>query len=170
MKSIPTLFSEAWEKKNQRGWKKVYIMVDLHGVVLPSSYHKKNDLQFISEYAKACLQWLTKREDVCLILWSSSHIDEIECVRTWLQGFDIKFDFVNENPLEANTSYADFSKKPYFSIVLDDKAGFEAGDWYWMLQWINKFEGISPFHVLMEGGLKPGELNVFMGPPKSVHT
>jgi hypothetical protein len=123
------LFQDAWKKKRERNWKYVYIMVDLHGVVLPSSYHKTNDLQFIGNYAEEALRLLCQRLDVKLILWSSSHVDEIENVRTWLTPKGITFDFVNENPLEPNTEYADFSKKPYFGIVLDDKAGFEPADW-----------------------------------------
>jgi hypothetical protein len=158
MKSITELFNEAWLKKKERGWNQVYIMVDLHGVVLPSSYHKKNDLRFLSEYTECCLKWLSDREDVCLILWSSSHMDEIECVRNWLKGFGIEFDFVNENPLEANTTYADFSRKPYFSILLDDKSGFEASDWHEMYKWIVKVA----WHPNQSVGIGPGELYVLM--------
>lgn len=36
----------------------------------------------------------------------------------------------NENPECGNTDYADFTTKPYFNILLDDKAGMEMNsDW-----------------------------------------
>ncbi len=137
MKTITQLFNEAWKKKEKRGWQYVYIMVDLHGVVLPSNYHSSNDLRFINSYAEKCLRYLSDADDVILILWSSSHETEIEAVRLWLLQKDIGFNYVNENPLEKNTNYADFSKKPYFSIVLDDKAGFDPDvDWQELATWI----------------------------------
>ncbi len=139
MKTIVELFKDAWQKKEERKWDFVYIMVDLHGVVLNPNYHSENDLRYISEHAEECLKNLSDRDDVKLILWSSSHDKEIESVRKWMASHGIIFDFVNENPLEKNTKYADFSKKYYFSIILDDKAGFEPSDWQDLLNgWINK--------------------------------
>lgn len=143
MKTITQLFEEAWEKKNKRGWQYVYIMVDLHGVVLPSNYHVKNDLRYINPFAKECLQYLSSQEDAILILWSSSHAEEILAVRHWMAKDNIFFRLVNENPYEQNTQYADFSKKPYFSIVLDDKAGFEPTDWEELSHWIKKKNGLD---------------------------
>jgi len=52
----------------------------------------------------------------------------------------INFDFVNKNPSENNTSYADFSKKFYFNILLDDKAFFEPSDWVEISEWIKTRE------------------------------
>ena len=37
---------------------------------------------------------------------------------------------MNENPECGNTSYADFTRKPYFNIMIDDKAFFQPRtDW-----------------------------------------
>lgn len=138
MKSISKLFDEAWEKKIQRKWDYVYIMVDLHGVILPSNYHSSNDLRFIDPHVEECLTYLSKQLDVVLIIWSSSHLKEVGHVLKWLEDCGIHFCYVNENPLEADTKYADFSKKPYFSILLDDKAGFEPSDWEELSGWIRK--------------------------------
>jgi hypothetical protein len=136
MKTISKLFTEAWEKKERKMWQYVYIMVDLHGVVLPSNYHSTNDLMFIDPYVKECLQYLSQQEDVILILWSSSHEEEIFKVKGWLATHKIAFKFVNENPIEDDTDYADFSEKFYFSIGLDDKFGFEPSDWKELSRWI----------------------------------
>lgn len=136
MKTITKLFNEVWKKKEKRKWQCVYIMVDLHGVVLRSNYHATNDLEFAHLDAMTVLSYLSKQKDVVLILWTSSHDVEIKNVLEWLSPWGIQFKYVNENPLERDTEYASFSKKPYFSIVLDDKAGFDSDhDWSELLHW-----------------------------------
>ena len=141
MKTITQLFNDAWEKKEKRKWEYVYIMVDLHGVVLPSNYHSYNDLQFTNPHAEEVLRYLSNQDDIILIMWTSSHESEISVVRLWLMRKDIGFSYVNQNPLEKNTEYADFSQKPYFSIVLDDKAGFDPDvDWQELSTWITDRE------------------------------
>jgi hypothetical protein len=48
----------------------------------------------------------------------------------WLASHGIHVDHYNCNPDEKNTPYADFSLKPYFNILIDDKAGFDPNtDW-----------------------------------------
>lgn len=141
MKTISQLFDEAWKKKEERGWQHVYIMVDLHGVVLKPNYHASNDLKFAHADAASVLSYLSKQKDVILILWTSSHESEIQNVLKWLRLWGIHFKFVNENPLERDTEYASFAKKPYFSIVLDDKAGFDSDhDWSELLSLFYKRE------------------------------
>jgi hypothetical protein len=141
MKTITQLFNEAWEKKTKRGWQCVYIMVDLHGVVLNSTYKASNELKFAHLNTMPCLSYLSKQQDVVLILWTSSHWSEIQNVISWFKLWGINFRFVNENPLEKDTEYASFSKKPYFNIVLDDKAGFDPDhDWSELLQWATNRE------------------------------
>lgn len=136
MKTITQLFNDAWKKKEKRGWQQIYIMVDLHGVVLNSNYKASNELKFAHSNTMPCLSYLSKQQDVVLILWTSSHEVEIKKVLEWLGLYGIHFKYVNENPLEKNTDYASFDKKPYFSIVLDDKAGFDSNnDWSELLTW-----------------------------------
>lgn len=148
MKTITQLFDEAWKKKEERGWQQVYIMVDLHGVVLRSNYHASNDLKFTHLNTLSVLSYLSHQKDVTLILWTSSHESEIKKVIEWLGLYGIHIKYVNENPLEKDTEYASFAKKPYFSIVLDDKAGFDPDhDWTELLQWcsdreIEKLKGL----------------------------
>lgn len=136
MKTITQLFNEAWKKKEERGWQHVYIMVDLHGVVLNSNYHASNDLKFTHLDTMPVLSYLSNQKDVILILWTSSHESEIKKVLRWLGLYGIHIKYVNENPLEQDTEYASFAKKPYFSIVLDDKAGFDSDhDWSELNTW-----------------------------------
>jgi hypothetical protein len=137
MKTMIQLFRETWEKKKLRGWEYVYILVDLHGVIIPPGCHNHDNLQFVSAYAEESLQYLSNQKDVKLILWTSSFKDEVDKVLQWLEKRNIYFDFVNENPMEKNNEYADFSKKFYTNIILDDKSGFETDDWFVIWHWIH---------------------------------
>ena len=66
-----------------------------------------------------------------IILWSSSHEEPFDKVIKGLKEYyEIRVDYVNENPECPSTALCDFTKKFYFDILLDDKAGFEPNeDW-----------------------------------------
>lgn len=102
----------------------VYWNVDLHGVCFKSNYENSEYLWINDECIK-CLQAITSNPINKLILWSSCHKDEQLKIIQFMKSYNINVDFFNENPLTSNTIYADFSQKYYFSILLDDKAGFE---------------------------------------------
>jgi 2-methylcitrate dehydratase PrpD len=98
-------------------------------------------LKFTDLSTPTVLSYLSAQDDVILILWSSSHETEIAKVREWLETFKINIQFINENPLEDNTEYADFSKKFYFNVILDDKAGFDPSvDWLELENWAYRRE------------------------------
>ena len=119
-----------FEQKKERGWDTVYVLLDVHGTILPSTHHEGNKLEFISSDCVPVLQWFSKRKDIKIILWTSSFSDEIVKVIEWLKTFDIEIDYVNRNLECKNTKYADFALKPYFNIIVDDKSGFEPEtDW-----------------------------------------
>ena len=114
-----------------RKWDTIYVLIDVHGTIIPGSWHRKNEFKFISEDCAEVLRWFTKRKDIKLILWTSSREQEIDEIVMWLWAFhDIGIDYVNENPEAKETEYAVFGQKPYFNILIDDKAGFEPEkDW-----------------------------------------
>lgn len=114
-----------FEKARKRGWKKVYIFVDLHDTALEPSYNGGDISRKCFEGAIECLQEFSKRNDVILVLYTSSKEDHIEEYRKFFAQFGIHFTYVNENPDQENTAYADFAKKPYMNLILDDKAGFD---------------------------------------------
>lgn len=119
-----------FEQKVKRGWDTIYILIDVHGVLIPGSYHLKNDFTVYCPEELEVLEWFTNREDIKIILWTSSYASEVTDIMNWFGDKGIFFDYVNENPECRHTQYADFSRKPYFNILFDDKAGFEPGsDW-----------------------------------------
>jgi hypothetical protein len=78
------------------------------------------------------LQNWSKRKDISLIMWTSSHVIPTSKVLDGLEKNGIHFAYVNENPECPNTELCDFRKKFYFNIGIDDKFGFE-GDKDWFL-------------------------------------
>ena len=56
-----------------------------------------------------------------------------------LSEYNIKIDFFNNNPEAKNTEYGDFTVKPYYNILLDDKAGFDPEeDWRIIYNFLKK--------------------------------
>jgi hypothetical protein len=114
-----------FEKARKRNWDKIYIFVDLHDTVLGSSYTGTDISKNFFEGAITTLQAFSQRKDIVLVIYTSSKDDHIEQYREMFKMLGIHFMYVNENPEQGNTYYADFSKKPYMNLILDDKAGFE---------------------------------------------
>jgi hypothetical protein len=127
--NIRQVIKKTFESKQAKGWDLLYVLLDVHGVILPSSWHKVNEFKFVTEDCIEVLQWFSKRNDFRIILWTSSYPTETNPLVKWLAEFEINIDYVNGNPNEPNNTYADFSFKPYYNILLDDKAGFEPTDW-----------------------------------------
>jgi hypothetical protein len=120
----------AFRDKKEKKWDKLYWCIDLHDVVIEGKYNKFNEGAAIFPHAKDFFRWACNREDIILILWTSSHADAIEEITSRLFDDGIMFDYVNSNPEVESNSLCEFDKKFYFNILLDDKAGFEgATDW-----------------------------------------
>jgi hypothetical protein len=120
----------AFQQKREKNWDLLYWCIDLHDVVIEGKYNLYNEGAKIYPNAREFFQWAQKRDDMVLILWSSSHNHALFKTLNNLREQGIEFDYFNANPEEADTKLCDFSKKFYFNILLDDKAGFEGEtDW-----------------------------------------
>lgn len=127
-----TIFNIAnsFKQRRERGWSKVYWLIDCHSTIFEGKYTRMNEGREFYPDAKEVLQWLTNREDMVFILWSSMHADAAADVIDWLSNNDITVDFYNENPMEPSTKISDFSQKFYYNIGIDDKFSFEGKtDW-----------------------------------------
>lgn len=122
---------KTFEDKAKRRWQKIFIVVDVHDVILEGNYKLNNDgAGYMPNAINVLRQW-SKREDVSLILWTSGHIIPTSKVLDGLEKQGVHFKHVNCNPECPNDALCDFSKKFYFNILLDDKAGFEGKtDWF----------------------------------------
>jgi hypothetical protein len=133
MLSLPQLFDKELAKKDARGWEHIYVMVDLHDTIIPSSYSNSDTLDNIYNFALPTLMKLTERSEYKLILWTSSHSEYIESMIPQFKKYGVEFDYINENPEEQSSSgnFINTDNKFYFNVILDDKAGFDAKeDWF----------------------------------------
>ena len=89
-------FEASFSKKDEKGWEKIYVAVDIHDTILRASYENEEKFDYFP-LAKEALQLLTCREDVCLILWTSTYKDKVEMYRNKFAEDGIRFDYTNEN-------------------------------------------------------------------------
>jgi len=127
MKHVKKVFAD----KIKRGWSKIYIAIDLHDTIIEGKYNLNNDGANFFPNSIEVLRDLSNRSDICLILWTASHIGPIRDILTIMEAQDVKFNYINENPECPNTELCDFNGKFYFNLVLDDKAGWDGStDWF----------------------------------------
>jgi hypothetical protein len=129
---------KTFDQKKEKGWTTIYFAVDLHGTLIRPSHDR---VEFYPD-AINVIKYLNNRPDVRVILWTSSFQKEIDDVLVKAKEAGIRLDYVNENPLEANNHRANFEKKFYFNVVLEDKAGFDGDvDWTFLAHTIEQVTG-----------------------------
>lgn len=118
--------------KKHTSWDFVYYALDLHGTVLIPNYEAGNIPKEFYPYAKEVLLMLSDRDDVVMFMYTCSHPHEREEYVEYFKELGIDFKWVNENPevLTQNNGYGHYDDKPYFNVLLEDKAGFDPlEDW-----------------------------------------
>ncbi len=126
---ITNAIRNAYRTAKSRNWKNVYWAIDLHGVCFNSTYGK-GSYKFIGPWVTRALQLISKRPETTIILWSSVHKDEEADIIKFFADHDIVVSYFNHNPAVKNTATGNFDTKFYFSVLLDDKAGFDPNeDW-----------------------------------------
>lgn len=111
----------------ERNWDKLYWAIDLHDTVLYADYTNSKPIKF-APGAKEVLKRLSKSPSSYLIMFTCSYPEEIKKYLEFFKEHDITFDSVYENPDVSNSKYGYFDKKPYYNILLEDKAGFDKED------------------------------------------
>ena len=135
--NILEVFKRERKKMLERGWDKIYILVDLHGTVFEPTYSKEDEHYRWYRWAKEALQLMSKCPWMSLILWTSSWPKSIEGYRAEMKKWGIEFDMVGINTQEPNNELSCFNQKTYFNIGLDDKFGFDPlYDWGDILAWL----------------------------------
>lgn len=122
--AIHTAFLRAVKEK----WWKIYVAIDIHGAIFPST-DKKDIQRVFFPGAKEALQYLSNREDVDLMLFTCSKREEIKEVLLTLARNNIYINYINKNFEVKNDARGDYRFKPYYNILIDDKAGFEPNEW-----------------------------------------
>ena len=122
----------AEQKQKERKYDYLYWCIDLHGVILTPTYKLDNKGSKFYPYALETLNYLSNSGNHALILWTSSYPHIALPIKRDFEQKGIFFKYFNENPDFGVTEICDFSKKFFFDILLDDKAGFE-GDTDWKI-------------------------------------
>ena len=119
------------EIARSRGWDRMYWAVDLHSTLILPNYEKmKAEDVVYYPHSVETMRLLSSRSDTRLIMYTCSWPAEIDEYKKRFIADGIHFDWVNGNPEVDHTEYGDYSKKPYFNLLLDDKAGFDPHtDW-----------------------------------------
>jgi|SRR5690606_28002549 len=124
--TIENTINKEFSKARRRGWDKIYVFVDFHEVIIVPDYQSNIPKVEYYPFAKELLQYLTNRDDICLVTWTCSHPHQIDSYLNKMSKDGIVFDFVNCNPeVTTDSKYGFYEKKPYYNILLDDKAGVE---------------------------------------------
>lgn len=119
-------FHESFQEMKKNNWDKIYVAVDIHQTILVPCWREKETYNYYP-FAKKTLQMMSERNDITLILWTSSWDDTANTTyRSHFQKEGIFFEWLNENPECTNTDLACFNKKFYFSVGIDDRFGFDA--------------------------------------------
>ena len=123
--NIVRSFETAFKRMKEKGWDKIYILVDIHDTVFEATYSKDEYYRWFP-YAKEALHLMSINPRISLILWSSSYTDAIEKYINTFEKSKIHFDMVNVNKETEDNELSCFAQKTYFNVGIDDKFGFDA--------------------------------------------
>ena len=141
MSIIKSIKKNHFEYKEKRGWDKPYWFFDIHGTILKPNYTHGAIPKEYYPYAKETLQFLSQLSDVCMILYTCSHPEEIQEYVELFNTHDINFHYINENPevITDKNGYGCYDKKPYVNVLFEDKAGFDPEtDWEMVLAFMKE--------------------------------
>jgi len=126
---IRVAIERAFNLMKDRQWDCIFFAIDLHDTMIRGTY-SKDEVFETYPHCIDTLRMLTQTKTVKLILFTSSFQDYVDVFYKWAERHGIKFDYFNENPECDNTNSGDFSRKFYYNVMLDDKAGFDPmADW-----------------------------------------
>jgi hypothetical protein len=121
---IKSIEREVAKMESNPDWDWIYVFLDLHGTVIKPNFVQGNTDVNYYPLALETLRLMSQTDELRLIIYTSSHPDEIEGYAKQFEADGVKIWYVNENPEVPNHGYGFYDKKPYFNILFEDKAGF----------------------------------------------
>jgi len=124
--SLIRAFDTAFKDAERKGWDYIYVFMDLHSTLIKPNYTAGDIPTEFYDGALEGLKLMNDSDDMKLVMYTCSHPHEIQKYVELFEGYDIKFDYINENPEVTTTpqGYGCYDMKPYFNVLFDDKAGF----------------------------------------------
>lgn len=77
---IAKAFEVAFNRKKEKNWEKIYVVVDIHDTILRACYENEETYDYYP-YAREALQLMTNRDDICMILWSGCYDEQMAVYR-----------------------------------------------------------------------------------------
>lgn len=124
-KGVSRAYNVAMERKHEM----IFWCIDLHGTVLESNYSSDSFTFIDAAVTVPALQAISALPETRIILWSGISDEDRDKVIELFTANGIRVDWVNENPAVPSSGTGHFDKKFYFSVLVDDKAGFHPHDW-----------------------------------------
>jgi len=122
---ITVAFEKAFERMAIQEWPFIYISVDLHETICHGHHYSGQQIKFYP-YTIDCLQFLLKHPLFKVGLYTCTRDEYLKPYFDALKVEGVIFDYINDSPVTEPTALASFEKKPYFNVLVDDKAGFDA--------------------------------------------
>tara|TARA_B110000211_G_C14076989_1_gene552571 strand:- start:998 stop:1420 length:423 start_codon:yes stop_codon:yes gene_type:complete len=127
---ITKAIQKAFDIAKERGWEKTFWAFDIHDTMIKPNYKFGDIPTEFFPLAKEVMQEISKRDDICLIMYTCSHPHEIEQYIELFKENGINFDHINKNPEVKSEGYGYYEDKFYFNVLFEDKTGFDATeDW-----------------------------------------
>jgi len=142
--NIPSIL--IWIKKmfqhaREREWFETYWAIDIHGTISHPDFRKSvKEIEYYP-YAKETMKILSERDDIILIMSTSSYPDEIAIYQEQFKNDGIFFKYINANPEISSDkgSFGYYKDKYYFNVLIEDKAGFiPETDWKYLYDYFSK--------------------------------
>jgi hypothetical protein len=134
--SIERSFINAIQRMKERKWEQIYVWFDIHGTIFKPDYGVGKVFDYYPK-AKETLQYLSTIKEISLGLYTCSYPEDIAKYMDVFENDKIDFQHINVNTKEKNTNYACFDQKPYFNVLIDDKAGFfPEQDWFTLYEFL----------------------------------
>ena len=129
---ITKAMQKAFDLAKERSWEKTYWAFDIHETIIIPNYKYGDIPKEFYPFAKEVMQTISNREDICLIMYTCSHPNEIKEYLKLFEENGIKFEYINRNPEVQSEGYGYYEDKLYFNVLFEDKTGFDAN-----IDWIN---------------------------------
>lgn len=131
--------TRAFENAKKKNWDKTFWAFDIHETIVKPNWSTEEISTDFYPFAKKTLQAICQRNDITCLLYTCTLPKEIDKYLEFFSKEGIHFQYVNENPEVQSKRYGYFEKKPYFNVLFEDKAGFDAeSDWKKVLKIITK--------------------------------
>lgn len=134
--SLIKAIERAYKIKEERNWDTIYWAIDLHGVCLKSNY-TSHEFDWVNDNVIETLRLIQSLPESKIIIWTSCYDDDYQTISEFFGDIGISC-YINCNPEVENTDTGCFDDKFYFSVLLDDKAGFNPDvDWREIYEYLN---------------------------------